>query len=268
MSEKLFKIILMLAFSVLTLLKNLDFVFKAAPYAMGALLISTLAIIISFPMNFSSLDKGAIEPKEFTLDGILLVASINGFAFTCHPSISPMLKENNSQKDNRKAIYLGFGISCVLYFIVGVCGSLAVYGKHPPKTSNVMDYFSGSWQAPLIGFTNFIYFLMIIPIFPFVAKNQLTSLVPKQTQHHPRFNLIVTVSFTIFWLAINTFFVISESSPGKLMGFLGSVVAFYFTYFLPGLIMLKAGKVTYLSSPKGSEPNEIQKSLLNNDSVP
>jgi amino acid permease len=92
LSEKLFKIILMFAFSVLTLLKNLDFVFKAAPYAMGALVISTLAIIISFPMNFSSLDKGAIEPKEFTLDGLLLVASINGFAFTCHPSISPMLK--------------------------------------------------------------------------------------------------------------------------------------------------------------------------------
>lgn len=60
LSEKLFKIILMLAFSVLTLLKNLDFVFKAAPYAMGALVLSTLAIIISFPMNFSSLDKGAI----------------------------------------------------------------------------------------------------------------------------------------------------------------------------------------------------------------
>ena len=199
------------------------------------------------------------------MDGILLVASINGFAFTCHPSISPMLKENNNQKDNRKAIYLGFGISCFLYFIVGVCGSLAIYGKHPQKTSNVMDYFSGSWQAPLIGIANFIYFLMIIPIFPFVAKNQLISLVPKQTQSHPRFNLIVTVLFAIVWLGINTFFVLSESSPGQLMGFLGSVVSFYFTYFLPGYIMLRAGKVTYMASPKGQQTDEIQKSLLNDD---
>ena len=82
----------MFLFAVLTLLKNLELVFKAAPYAMGSLIISTLVIIISFPMNFSALDKGAIEPKGFSLDGILLVASINGFAFTCHPSISPMLK--------------------------------------------------------------------------------------------------------------------------------------------------------------------------------
>lgn len=108
-----------------------------------------------------------------------MVASINGFAFTCHPSISPMLKQNHDQKTNKKAIYLGFGISCILYFIVGVCGSLAIYGKNPSKTSNVMDYFSGSWQAPLIGITNFIYFFMIFPIFPFVAKDQLISLVPK-----------------------------------------------------------------------------------------
>ncbi len=108
-----------------------------------------------------------------------MVASINGFAFTCHPSISPMLKQNHDQKNNKIAIYLGFGISAVLYFIVGICGSLAIYGKHPVKTSNVMDYFTGQWQAPIIGFANFIYFFMIIPIFPYVAKDQLTSLVPK-----------------------------------------------------------------------------------------
>jgi len=60
LSEKLFKIILMFLFAGLTILKNLDFVFKAAPYAMGSLIISTLVIIVSFPLNFSALDKGAI----------------------------------------------------------------------------------------------------------------------------------------------------------------------------------------------------------------
>jgi len=74
---------------------------------------------------------------------------------------------------------MGFGISCILYLMVGVCGSLAIYGKHPSNTSNVMNYFSGSWQSPLIGISNFIYFLMIFPIFPYVAKAQLGSLIPK-----------------------------------------------------------------------------------------
>ncbi len=60
---------------------------------------------------------------------------------------------------------------------------------------------------------------------------------------------MINVGFAIVWLAINTFFVLSDSSPGKLMGFLGSVVSFYFTYFLPGFIMFKAGKVLYLRSP-------------------
>jgi amino acid permease len=89
-----------------------------------------------------------------------------------------MLKENNSQKNNKKAIYIGFAISSILYFIVGVCGSLAIYGKHPVKTSNVLDYFSGQWQSPIIGFSNFIYFFMIFPIFPYVSKDQLVSLIP------------------------------------------------------------------------------------------
>lgn len=61
--------------------------------------------------------------------------------------------------------------------------------------------------------------------------------------------MIETIGFTGLWLAINTFFVLSDSSPGKLMGFLGSVVAFYFTYLLPGLMMLRAGRVFYIKSP-------------------
>lgn len=53
----------MFGFALLTLLKKLDYVFQAAPYAMISLVISTLVMIISFPLNFSSLDHGAIEPK-------------------------------------------------------------------------------------------------------------------------------------------------------------------------------------------------------------
>jgi len=49
-----------------------------------------------------------------------------------------------------------------------------------------------------------------------------------------------------------TFFVLSDTSPLKIMGFVGSVVAFYFTYFIPSMIMLKAGRITYLSSPNSN----------------
>jgi hypothetical protein len=90
-----------------------------------------------------------------------------------------MLKNHNDKKNNKKAVFLGFGICATLYLIVGVCGALAVYGKHPVRTNNVLDYFEGQWQAPMMGFSNFIYFLFIFPIFPYIVKNQLTSLLPE-----------------------------------------------------------------------------------------
>jgi amino acid permease len=82
----------MLGFGCLTLFSNLDLVFKYAPFAMGALVISTMVLLISFPFNIDNIDKDAIAPKPFSFSNLLLVASINSFAFTCHPSISPMLK--------------------------------------------------------------------------------------------------------------------------------------------------------------------------------
>jgi hypothetical protein len=63
--------------------------------------------------------------------------------------------------------------------IVGVLGALSIFGKHPAKKNNVMDYFSGSWQAPIIGSMSFFYLFMISPIFPYVSKNQAIELILK-----------------------------------------------------------------------------------------
>jgi hypothetical protein len=65
---------------------------------------------------------------------------------------------------------------------VGVLGALSIYGRVPTidKSSyNIIDYYSGSFQAPIIGSLTFIYLFMISPIFPFVAKNQVMDLIPK-----------------------------------------------------------------------------------------
>jgi amino acid permease len=113
--------------------KNLNIVFKVSPFAMGALIISTLILIGSFPLNISNIDSGVIALKPFNFKNLLLIASINSFAFTCHPSISPILKENANQANNKKAIFLGFFITAIMYTLVGIGGSLAIYGKKPAK---------------------------------------------------------------------------------------------------------------------------------------
>lgn len=78
---------------------------------------------------------------------------------------------------------MGFQSVFVLYLTVGILGALAIYGKVPPieKVSyNTTDYFSGEWQAPVIGLLNFIYLFIISPIFLYVGKNQAIELIPKK----------------------------------------------------------------------------------------
>jgi amino acid permease len=161
----------MFVFAALNCLKNLDYVFKLSPVAMGALIISTLTLIGSIPFNLEHINSSFFDFPDLSFKDVLAVASINGFALICHPSVSPMIKENADQKSNGKAVYIGYGITTVLYILVGVLGALAIYHRGVDK-HNIIEYFSGSFQAPLIGFLIFIYLFLISPIFPYVAKNQ------------------------------------------------------------------------------------------------
>ena len=78
-------------------------------------------------------------------------------------------------------MYYGYLICLALYLTVGTLGSMAVYGKIPPmqKSSyNIIDYFSGQFQAPVIGFLNFVYLFIVSPILPYVGKVQVLQLIP------------------------------------------------------------------------------------------
>ena len=111
------------------------------------------------------------------------MASVNAFAFICHPNAAPIVQVLDKKDDRVKAVYIGYGFTVVLYLLVGVLGALSIYGRVPPmdKSSyNIIDYFSGSFQAPLVGSLTFIYLFMISPIFPFVAKTQALSLIPEE----------------------------------------------------------------------------------------
>lgn len=92
--EKVFKLILMFVFAALNYLKDLKLVFKLAPLAMGALIIATITLICSIPFNLDNINPTFFDFQTLGFTDILAVASINGFAFICHPSVSPMIKEN------------------------------------------------------------------------------------------------------------------------------------------------------------------------------
>lgn len=56
-SEKLFKLIMMVLFATLNYLKDLKYVLKLAPFAMAALVISTITLIASIPFNLDNINS-------------------------------------------------------------------------------------------------------------------------------------------------------------------------------------------------------------------
>jgi amino acid permease len=183
------------------------------------------------------------------------VASLNGFAFICHPSISPMIKENGNQKRNHTAVYIGFGLTTVLYMLVGVLGALSIFGKDKGKGhEDIIDYFNGSFQSPLIGSLTFLYLFLISPIFPYVSKNQALELLPKKKRDGIS-NLWLKSSaiFGICWIPMNILFIMFETSPVIVIGFISTVMAFYITYFLPIYMTIKVGN--FQETPANEEDN-------------
>ena len=79
-------------FAALNFLPDLKYVFKLTPVAMAALIGSTITLIISIPFNRDNINSDFLSFKSLSAVDLLGVASINGFAFICHPSISPMIK--------------------------------------------------------------------------------------------------------------------------------------------------------------------------------
>ena len=61
---------------------------------MGALIIATITLICSIPFNLDNINPTFFDFQTLGFTDILAVASINGFAFICHPSVSPMIKQN------------------------------------------------------------------------------------------------------------------------------------------------------------------------------
>ena len=149
-------------------------------------------------------------------------------------------------------MYLGFSISFVLYLIVGLLGALAIEGKIPSiqkSEYNTMDYFSGEWQAPIIGILNFIYLFIVSPIFPYVGKNQALELIPKKTKEGiSHLWMKASVVFSLVWFSWNILLIVVEISTVIVIGLITSVVNVYCLYFLPIWMAFKAKDYVFADS--------------------
>jgi hypothetical protein len=173
---------LMGIFALLNYLPDLTYVFKATPIAMACLISSIIVVIVSIFFNSENIDADFLKIKPLSVMEIFTVASVNGFAFIVHTAVSPVVKQNEDQRDNPKSVYFAYGIATIFYMSVGVLGALSIYGRSPSvvkDTYNIIDFYPGAIQAPIIGFLTVAYIFMISPIFPYVAKNQISHLIPE-----------------------------------------------------------------------------------------
>ena len=92
------KLILLVVFGSLNYLPDLKYFFKAAPFAMGALVISTAILILSIAFNTENISLDFFKMPTLSFKDVLTVASVNAYSFMCHLSVSPIIKENNNQK--------------------------------------------------------------------------------------------------------------------------------------------------------------------------
>lgn len=133
--------------------------------------------------------------------------------------------------------------------MVGILGALSIYGKIPITKKdhyNIIDYFEGQAQAPIIGILNFIYLFLISPIFPFVSKNQALELIPKKKKEQiPNIWMKATVIFAALWIPLNIVFILLDTSPNVVIGFISTVMAFYVTYFLPIFMTVKVSNYLF-----------------------
>ena len=111
---------------------------------------------------------------------------------------------------------------------------------------NIIDYFEGQPQAPIIGILNFLYLFLISPIFPFVSKNQALELLSKKKREQiPNIWTKATVIFAALWIPLNILFILFDTSPNVVIGFISTVMAFYVTYFLPVFMSIKVGNYLF-----------------------
>ena len=50
-----------------------------------------------------------------------------------------------------------------------------------------------------------------------------------------------TIVFSLIWIPCNILFIVLDTSPVVVIGFISTVMCFYVTYFLPVVMALKAG---------------------------
>jgi hypothetical protein len=71
-------------------------------------------------------------------------------------------------------------------------------------------------------------------------------LLSEEKQKDPKTFTTASIIFVVVWLLFNFLFITFEVDASVVIGFIGSVLAIFFTYYIPTRIVYIAGKTVYI----------------------
>lgn len=221
-------LILLLPMVWMLSLRSIHFVLKLSKLAMFCLVLY-FGLVVAFFIENLQHHRPQNQPLKLwssSLQDLITAVSILSFAVVAHPSISPILKENETYTDGRKSVFLGFAIATLLYIFCGIIGQFGLMGREKVDGSTILDYFKGEWLQPAIGIPSVVYLLCIFPIYPYVARRQLLSERLLESRY-----IFYCYSFSM--ACFMTAFSINNIDPSVVISFIGAVMCWLVCYVLP-----------------------------------
>lgn len=218
--------------------KKIDFIAPLSKIGVYVLCLYILFLIYIFIDNkYQGNTNG--NPAYWT-SNITEISGACSMAFFVHLSICSVIKQQKNKNEYTKSVILGYTFSYFFYFFVGIIGCYGLYGRsakdNHPQT--IMDFFGKNSFVPFV--IEILYFFKLIsvyPIFSFISKTQLMSLIPKNKRNCRFINHLLFI-YNIVYILIGEICVIFNFDLTFVVGFSAAVFGFFLSYLLPILLHL------------------------------
>jgi amino acid permease len=207
-------------------LKNVTFLVKLSEYGSATIFIYALYVVAQF---FAAALQGEVYLDNVTWIswGSLGKAGTCILAFTVHPIVVTILKQNRHQGNNQRDLATTFGLAFALYELVAVLGALAVSGKECSNT--IVDCYLHDWTILVVSVSYLFGGVTILPVSLEVGRTRVLELFSPSISERQfrRFNWGFMVVATI------TSILSPYMSVSWMMNLVGALVCYLFIYLVP-----------------------------------
>ncbi|CAK62184.1 unnamed protein product (macronuclear) [Paramecium tetraurelia] len=238
-------LIVFLPLSTLLLIKDITTIVKIAHYGVIALFAYGIFIIYIFIVNLASEDISQ-KFEQITLWSWEFSQPAGQFAlaFMIHNAIGQLIKNNEKRDNNSRDLAIAYGISGMIYGIVGIFGSIGIWQcikiiqgfENVSDAQTILNCFKKSDVEIIIIESLFLVHLVTaFPIFNNISKYQILEVLYHKREPSKKVYWGFSVLFMILCLTTQ----ILNIPVGLVISFDGAVCGFLLVYIVPISLHLK-----------------------------